>query len=104
MRRSFGNPRVHVGMTVFFGAAALGFLIAGAFVLSASEVGGGVFLLAVGVLFAYWSWAINPSRMRRIPAERLERRRDRLNMFFARLRIKSLVDPTWTERQGKDTG
>jgi len=99
MRPPFGNPRFHWGMTLLAGAIALGFLGAAGYAFSTSKVAGAVFLLLVGLLFVYWSWAGSPTRVRRVPIEHQQRRRDQLNALFAFLRIRWLVDPSWTERR-----
>lgn len=99
MRQSFGNARFHRAMALFSGVIGLGFLVGAGVVLGSNKVGGGIFLLVIGLLFGFWSWFISPRRTRRISADRLQRRRDRLNAFFSFLRIGWAVDPEWKDRQ-----
>ena len=101
MRQSFGNPRFHRTMMLLSGVVAVGFLIASLFTFVGNGPGGGVFLLAVGLLFAFWSWYVSPRRLDHIPADRFHRRRDRLNALFSFLKITWAVDPEWKDRQGR---
>lgn len=101
MRRAFGNPRYHMAMTALAGLIALGFFAGAGHAFDTGPAGGGAFLLAVGLIFSYWSWTISPWRLRRVPAERFQRRRDRLNALFAYLKLDSLVDPNWKEQHQK---
>ena len=86
-------------MALLSGVIGLGFLIGAGVVLASYQVGGGIFLLVIGLLFGFWSWFISPRRTRGISADRLQRRRDRLNAFFSFLRIGWAVDPEWKDRQ-----
>jgi hypothetical protein len=99
MRQSFNNPRFHRAMMLVTGVIAVGFLVAAVFIFVSNSPAGGFFLLAMGLLFAFWSWYVSPRRLSGIPADRFQRRRDRLNALFSFLRITSAVDPEWKDRQ-----